>query len=529
VRGKGSIMRKLLVFFIFAFSFGQVNPVRISEKACLSADKALVPIFAKEDLIAIPNQKAEFCNGVNWEGVVIDSVYADGKHYYFNSMALDTSSTPCVVYNSDGGGFNTIMFARSTDSGWHKEIIESGLKYYGFSLASDHSNIVHFSYYRRNDSLDITYHCYGRRDTMGWQIEEVDSTVGYLGDYFWNINSSIDLDTSGLPGIAYTSWNVSDSLHYIKYAHYNGVTWDTSVVEYDSAYANVQTVPTDHSPSLRISSENIPHIAFYHVYALYHADTLKLAHYDENLDNWVVDTVHSEIYAGIPISLALNSQDYACIAHGYDVGLAYTWWDGVSWNTDYGIASIGWIDTRIRLALDSLDRPHILYKHWGTVFPRYCYKDTIWHICGPVEPDTLEFHVDADLDLVFDNNDQPHISYKFVQVDSQFMSGFKYAKGTFVGVEEYESGKIKKELELQIFPNPCPGLLNIEYVLQKPGVAEISIYDVTGARKKSIQHEGQPSGWYQEKVDTKELVSGVYFIVLRQGNDKVSKKFLVIE
>src|SRR4030042_738878 len=356
---------------------------------------------------------------INWENEIVDWVDIDYEHYRFNSMALDTSGIPCVVYNP--GGLNAIVFAWQTGSEWHKEIVETSfyLEYYGFSLGIDDSNIVHFSVYRRDDSLDMTYHCHGRRDTTGCQIENIDSTAGYLGDYFWNIVSSIDLDTAGLPGIAYISWNVEDSLHYIKYAHYNSVAWDTSVVEYDSAYANMQKGPSDYSPSLRFSSDNIPHIAFYHVYSLYHADTLKIAYYDDSLNMWFVSPVLCEINAGIPVSLALDSHDHVCIAHGYDAGLAYTWWDGSSWNTDYGLASIGWIDTRIRLALDTIKRPHILYKHWGTVFPRYCYKDSIWHMCGPVEPDTFEFHNDADINFVFDRNDHPHISYKFVLENSQ--------------------------------------------------------------------------------------------------------------
>ena len=463
---------------------------------------------------------------VIWEGIVIDSVYPDTGNYRFNSMALNTNGIPCVVYNP--GGLNTIMFAWQSDSEWHKEVVESGLKYYGFSLAIDHNNIVHFSYYRRDDALDMTYHCYGQRDSTGWQIEEVDSTAGYLGNYFWNITSSIDRDTAGLPGIAYISWNIEDSLHYIKYAHYNGTSWDTSAVVRDTTWHRKR--PLDWCPSLEFDKQNTPHIAFHRIRSDIHADTLKIVHYDDTLHDWVVEPIMDCSMAGFPISLKLDSRDYPSIAHGYDAGLAYTWWDGLSWNTDYGIASIGWLETRIRLALDSLDRPHILYKHWGTVFPRYCYKDNIWHMCGPVEPDTLELQIDADLNLVFDSNDQPHISYKFYQtdIDTQSMFGLKYAKGTFVGVEEYESGKIEKELELQVFPNPCPGLLNIEYVLQKPGVAEISIYDVTGARKESMQHEVQPSGWYQEKLDIRNLASGLYFIQLKQKDKKLSEKFILV-
>lgn len=464
---------------------------------------------------------------VFWENEVIDSVNLDMYNYRFNAMALDTNGIPCVVYNNPNW-LDSIMYAWQTDSGWQKENIEFGFKYYGFSLVVDDNNIVHFSYYRRDDSLDMTYHCHGRRNSTGWQIEYVDSSPGSLGNYSLSINSSIDLDTSGLPGIAYISWNMADSLHYIKYAHYNGTNWDTSVVVRDTTWHHYY--PLDWSPSLEFDTQNTPHIAFHRVRSDTHVDTLKIAHYDDTLSYWVVEPVMDCGVATYPISFKLDSQDYPSIAHGYGVGLVYTWWNGSAWNTDYGIAGIGWLETRIRLALDSNDQPHILYKHWGTIFPRYCYKDTVWHMCGPVEPDTLSAHVDAALNLILDNNDQPHISYKFYQMDTdtQFIFGFKYAKGTFVGVEEYEGGKTKKTPELKLFPNPCSGLLNIEYVLQKPGVAEISIYDVTGARKKSIQHEAQLSGWYQEKLDTKELVSGVYFIVLRQGNEKVSKKFLLI-
>ncbi|MGB3478913.1 MAG: T9SS type A sorting domain-containing protein [bacterium] len=462
---------------------------------------------------------------VFWENEVIDSVNLDMENYRFNAMALDTIGIPCVVYDNPNW-LDTIMYAWQTDSGWQKENIESGFKYYGFSLVVDDNNIVHFSYYRRDDSLDITYHCCGQRDSTGWQIEYVDSTAGYLGNYSRSINSSIALDTTDLPGIAYTSWNVSDSLHYIKYAHYNGVNWDTSVVSYDSIWSG--PAPPDWCPSLKFDSNSDPHMAFSRCHGT--NDTLKYVIYEDSSNQWV--TVHTiTCYGTYPLSLALSRMDYPCIAYNHEGGLAYTWWDGSTWNTDYGIASIGWIDTRIRLALDSLDQPHILYKHWGTVFPRYCYKDTFWHMCGPVEPDTLEAHVDAALNLILDNNDQPHISYKFYQMDTdtQFIFGLKYAKGTFVGIEEYKGGKTKKTPGLKLFPNPCSGLLNIEYSMQETGEAEISVYDVTGARRIWIHYQSKPAGFYQEGLDTRELINGVYFVVLKKENDKVSKKFLIVK
>lgn len=59
--------------------------------------------------------------------------------------------------------------------------------------------------------------------------------------------------------------------------------------------------------------------------------------------------------------------------------------------------------------------------------------------------------------------------------------------------------------------------------------AEIIIYDIIGARRKSIKIENRLSGKYQKRINLAGLSSGVYFVVLEQNNEKVSKKFLLVE
>ena len=69
----------------------------------------------------------------------------------------------------------------------------------------------------------------------------------------------------------------------------------------------------------------------------------------------------------------------------------------------------------------------------------------------------------------------------------------------------------------------------ISYGVPHKGNITISCYDATGARVKLIKRENLFPGYYQERIDTEDLSSGIYFIILRQNNDKVTRKFLVVK
>jgi hypothetical protein len=189
-------MRKLLVFLIFSFGFGQIYPVRIS-------DKALDPA----------NQGAEFSNGVNWEYEVVDSAACPN----FNSLTVDNSDIPHVIY--DSLYTRSVDYVYRNDTTWHTERVDSAGRCYGFSIICDNDNIPHLSYYKGYGALDTIYLCYAQCDSIGWQISIVDTIIGYLHNVSFGLPSSIDLDMSGLPGIGYIAWNVEDSLYYVKYAH----------------------------------------------------------------------------------------------------------------------------------------------------------------------------------------------------------------------------------------------------------------------------------------------------------------------
>lgn len=98
------------------------------------------------------------------------------------------------------------------------------------------------------------------------------------------------------------------------------------------------------------------------------------------------------------------------------------------------------------------------------------------------------------------------------------------------GIEEKEISDFAYQLPvLRIFPSLVTGSLNIKYAVYTQTEIELSLYDVTGSRIKVLKQEKVLPGYYQEKINVSNFSNGVYFIVLRQGNDKVSRKFLLIK
>lgn len=471
---------------------------------------------------------------ISWEKEIVDSITASSvMDFTSNSLALDNHGLPHIVYNKDE--YEKIIYASRSDTCWQKELVESGLFYACFSLIFDEDNNAHLSYYRKDDALNMTYLCYARRDTTGWIIDVVDSIYGIITNYWftWNyLKTSIALDTADLPGIAYTSWNLSDSLFYIKYAHYSGVDWDTSLVEYDSVWAP-HLGPSDWYPGLRFNSENIPVIAFHQKYSSY-CDTIKIALFDDSLNEWVIEPAICDPMGGKPVSLALNSQDYPCIAHGWGAAVAYSWQDGIAWHTELTGTTMGWVNIRIVLDLDNLDNPHIMYLPDPIIaYASYSYKyQGFWYNCGPIDPDPYLYNL-ADISFALDNNDEPHVCYQF-DISGSNLWGIKYAKGTFVGVEEETRSK-KLEARLIVYPNPFSKLtiINFGKVRGAKGI-ELKIYDAAGRVVKYFSLPRAyclvPTSISWDGTDNfgNQVSGGVYFVRLSCDDFAIIRKVTLL-
>jgi len=493
-------MRKLLVFLIFSFGFGQIYPVRIS-------DKGLDPA----------NQGAEPFNGVNWTYEIVDSVEKSIGGFVFVSLQLDSLLSPKFAYYNvklDTNHSDTLelIYAFKNGNQWVRQTVDSSIGYYLTSyykhpsLYLDSQDNPHIAYiYRKQDTCYLRY---ANKVSSTWSIQELDTI-------FWPVSyATIALDTNNYPCIAYSQVREIDTLWYTKYLHYNGSSWDSSVIDDGNNLSDV-------GPSLAIDGKNNPHIVYYQGGDA--PDSLKYVYWNGTgwVFAWADEIGHMSEHGSL--SLALDSTDHPHIAYCIWPGLYYSFYDGILWHTEGPIDGASY---EIRLDLDSLSLPHIVYIDQMIFHPTYCYRDSVaWHLCGWVEPDT-NVYTFRSVSFCLDNNSEPHVAYVGTSSDYDKM---KYAKGSFVGVAEHKNGKLAKEFALQVFPNPSRGTANIAYTLLEHSEIALSIYDVAGVMVRQIKQGYLVPGYYQEKIDTKDLSSGVYFVVLKQNNERVSKKFLVVK
>jgi len=209
----------------------------------------------------------------------------------------------------------------------------------------------HLSYAQRGGSNQASYYdatekdlkyAYANAPGYTWYIETVDSS-GDVGMF-----SSIDIDSQGLPHIAY----YDAGNHAIKYAHYDNATLITETIAYSSDYYG-----WDWDISLKVGKYDFPHILYY-------------------------DAVAGE--------------------------LIYTRWTGAEWFPIL-VDKNGDVGQYNALAIDPLDRAHIAYYDFSNGDLKYIRaSDTYgWYYAWVDKPGNVGLYLSIDLDY-FNN---PHIAY----------------------------------------------------------------------------------------------------------------------
>ncbi len=77
-------------------------------------------------------------------------------------------------------------------------------------------------------------------------------------------------------------------------------------------------------------------------------------------------------------------------------------------------------------------------------------------------------------------------------------------------------------------PTFCSKMLLMKYGIPIANAIDLVIYDIAGSRILMKKIGSLRPGYYEERIDLADLSNGVYYMVIRQGKEKVTKKFLVV-
>jgi len=258
------------------------------------------------------------------------------------------------------------------------------------SLALDSMNEPHISYVRvydpQADWYDLKYAVYNGNT---WDIAVILHTA-------FTYDTSIALTSDNIPNISFTDYG------YQKYATLNGTTWQISTIDQYRRFS-----------AITVDSQNHPHIAYQQT----ELDDFKYAYFDGS--NWQLQTI-DPMYAsgqGDNNSITTDSQNNPHISYCQDaIGqLRYAHKVISSWVIEYPDTLQGSTGLSTSICLDSQDRPCI--SHCNPL--RYCSKAT-----GTWQVQQVDTNVGG-TSLALDSNGYPFIAYrKLVPTPGLYMANW---------------------------------------------------------------------------------------------------------
>jgi hypothetical protein len=346
---------------------------------------------------------------VSWDiQVVSEDAEVIGSGYC--PIKVDSKGNPHIVYS----GFGYMGYVSWNGSEWNNQKGSYGVPH---DLVLDANDTPHITL----GSLE-----YATWNGTQWNLQQIDT--GYIP------YSSLALDSSGNAHIAY----INDG-EKLKYATQSGSNWTTQTVDTDANLPD--TEPTF---SLALDSNDTPHIMYYSLSSFVdekgntiHSINLKQAVLQNS--SWTIEPVPTSpnlVAFGNMVLDSAGNPHFLAKQQFYPEGsdtrrftVEYFRWDGSTWKTQTVTSNVS-LNQLGLLALDSEDRPHIIYISWWPEQLMYARWTGI---------EWKTYHVDEygqlapshGFNFALDTKDNPHISYIRAPGNSSYwIRQLKYATAT---------------------------------------------------------------------------------------------------
>jgi len=457
------------------------------------------------------------------------------------------------------------LFSFSTADVWlNEEILDHSGIGSACDLTIDSSGGLHVCFHYKPNTIPGSdlYYAYKADSSDGWEITQVAVSGGsFIGD-----DCRIDLDSSEYPHISYLYEVDWEYIPYVKYAAFDGASWQKEQLTFYPEYAERGT-------SIVIDGSDKPHL-FYSLYGsgLIHewndgtdgwvsevvepgncilfptamidgAGGIGVAYYYRP-DQWAEWDIHYAYHDGTswtietafdanscvsswPLDLAFDQDDQphiVCTASEATDNLSlllHTWNSGSSWSTDNLGATGTGVYKYASVAVDDSNYTHIAYG----LSPIGSDVGPLYHISD--ESDTWVSTMVKDDINSWDNaieiapDGQPHIVYY------TFLGGITaHAWRTDeTGIEEGPAGPVAILLGSP-YPNPCSGSSSVEYTLNEDSFVQMELFDMSGRVITTLTEDFHQAGSHE--VNVSDLSPGVYVFRLTASGFVETRKLVVL-
>ena len=297
-------------------------------------------------------------NGESW---AIQTVQSENDTGMWTSLALNQQDYPHIAFLDRTN--MEMKYSFQDTSGWHTDSVQS----YGVIIAKtplkvDANGYPHISYGEMGgpnfpqDGLSLKY---AYLDDLGWHIETVDDQTA-------GIMSSLALDPSGNPYIAYQSYTEGDAL--LRYAYKDLGGWHLQTIK---PVPNLG--PYLGNISLALDAQGLANI----VYTSCSSNNCQIFNIEQTLDGWGPETYIVDGYNPVLV-LAPGGEPLVSYSSPDSniTQLGFTFKDTEGWHSSV-------IDTNDgnypSLASDASGYPHISYSSYFTGL-YFAYQDgNGWH------------------------------------------------------------------------------------------------------------------------------------------------------